>query len=173
VVYILTFISLFTKQYVKEVIEVIDVDRALNMRVGINYCISTGRIGFRGVSEPGWMRLIPLSNADGEIFFFHGVDVPADQLPYLPNMDEGSDFVKEGYWHHYPIIWGIFMVYLTPTTYEGRSTFTKEWVLQAAWFKGEECPRVFLDNREKLISGGIVDGHEIQEILTRKSIVMN
>jgi len=152
------------------------MDYSINIKLGVNYCCnSKGQIGFRGAAD-NWARLIPLpedSAHSEEMFFFHGVDVPADMLPYLPDMGPDSAFKAHGYWHYYKIVWGIFIVYLTPN--EADSCFNMRWILQAILFEGEEKPRVFLDERDSLIKEGVINFQEVQDILAilaRKNIVI-
>ncbi len=153
------------------------MDRGINMKSGINYCAPVGRIGFRGTVD-NRARLIPLPEKSGdpeEIFFFHGVDVPADRLPYVPDMGPESLFKAKGCWHHYPIVRGIFIAHLTPKD-TGGSTFEMRPVLQAALFAGEESPRVFLDRRDELVSDGILtpsDQQTIQDLLAAKQVVLD
>jgi len=139
-------------------------------KIGVNCSVSIEEIGFRGVSK-GIARLVPYPSGEDQIYFFQGVDVPADQLPYLPDMGPGSDFkVRGAYWHHYQIIRGIFIghIYLVE---DGHSKETMlNWVLQAIWFKGEERSRVFLDNRNRLISEGLISDQEIQDIIAANNI---
>lgn len=92
-------------------------DRCLNLKSGINYCFTPkGKLGCRGVhQESGFARLVPLSDLgemDKEIFFFHGVDVPAAMLPYIPDMGPSSPFQKVGHWHYYDVEGGIFIDFL-------------------------------------------------------------
>lgn len=152
-------------------------DLGMNMKPGINYCAPVGTLGFRGVSQKGLARLIPLSdpsNCDAEMFFFFGVDVPANLLPYLPEMGPDSAFKREGSWHHFAIVRGIFIVHLTPKN-EENSRFERVHVLQAVLFEGEETPRVFCDARDKCLSEGRLtqeDLQTIQALLEAKQIVL-
>jgi len=152
------------------------MDRALNLKSGINYCIPKENLGFRGAIDNS-ARLIPIPKEEDEehdqIFFFHGVDVPADKLPYLPDMGPNSDFEKKGAWHHYQITKGIFIVHLTPNSNDDDPIFTPKWILQVIWFQGEECPRIFADNRDELISQGIITSQEIEDLLKANDIAMN
>lgn len=153
------------------------MNHGMNLKPGINYCAPVGPIGFRGVSD-GWARLIPLSDKSKlkeEIFFFYGVDVPADLLPYLPDMGPDSAFENQGHWHHYEISGGIFIAHLIPKD-DTASSFTMRQVLQTLWFKGEESPRVFLDMRSDLLSEGVLVSEDLQTIkrlLAAKRIVIN
>jgi hypothetical protein len=153
------------------------MDRGMNMKPGINYCAPVGRIGFRGTSD-NLARLIPLpekSHRSEEILFFHGVDVPAAQLPYLPDMGPGSAFEAKAFWHHYRIVGGIFIVHLTPED-DDASSFTMRRVLQAVLFEGEKSPRVFLDRRDELSSEEILDPEDlktIQDLLGERQFVLN
>ena len=162
-------------------------DRALNMKPRINYCVPVEKLGFRGVSR-GEARLIPLPSLEKsreEIFFFHGVDVLAEKLPYTPYMGEGSDFIRNGHWHHYEIYNGIFIVLLIPnigkiSVYNKEKkeffnetsivNFTEEWVLQSVLFKGEERPRVFLNRINELVSRDLIGREEIKELLERRNV---
>ena len=155
------------------------MDRGMNMRAGINYCAPVGEIGFRGVSrEHNLARLIPLPERDNhheEIFFFHGVDVSAAMLPYLPDMGPDSAFAQKGSWHHYKITSGVFIVHLQPQVevYGGR--FTMNHVLHAVAFEGEEKPRVFVDRRTVLVGEGVLaeaDLRRVDEILAAKQVVL-
>jgi hypothetical protein len=141
------------------------------MKTGIRYCAPELKIGFRGVSREIAV-LIPLpgdKKSEDEIFLARGVDVPADKLPYLPDMTENSNFVKEGYWYHYAIKKSVFIIYLNE---EGQYCE----VLHVVLFKNEDTPRVLKDERKKLISKGVIistDEEEINRILKEKEIVLN
>lgn len=140
------------------------MDRIMGQKFGINYCAPVGKIGFRGVNKgSGIARLIPLAppEAQDQIFFFHGVDVKADLLPYLPDMGPGSDFQRHGGWHHYEISSGIFVIHLRPGQ---DSQFEGHHVLQAAHFVREAAPRVFLDRREALHAEGVLVEEDFQKI---------
>lgn len=147
-------------------------DLGFNLKEGLDYCTCYNRIGFRGVSQqPQIARLIPLSeeqNRDAEIYFFHGVDVSAELLPYLPEMGPDSDFQKSGFWHHYSIEKSIFIAFLRPRK---NGSFPMEHVLQLIHFKGEEVPRIFLDRRKELHDNAVLTDqaiHEIQLLLETK-----
>ena len=137
------------------------MNHGFNLKPGINYCAPKNQIGYRGAAGNNVARLIPLPGTPGdrtEIGFFHGVDVPANLLPYLP---EQSSFEAAGYCHYYKITCGIFVVYLTPSN---GSVFTMEEVLQAVWFEGQEKPTVFLDQRDELFRQGLLNLPELQKI---------
>jgi len=153
------------------------MNHGIGLKPGINYCVPVGQIGFRGVLD-NLARLIPLPerpDVSDETLFFHGVEVAADQLPYLPEMGPGSSFKAAGMWHHYQITRGIFIAHLTPKNND-TSSFEMEWALQVVLFAGEKSPRVFLDERDGLLSKKILtlqDLQAIQDLLTAKQIVLN
>jgi len=153
------------------------MNHGMNLKPGINYCAPVGPIGFRGVSN-GLARLIPLpeeSKRKEEILFFYGVDIAAEQLPYLPDMGPNSAFENQGNWHHYEIVGGIFIVHLTPKD-DTASSFTMRQVLETLWFQEEAKPRVFLDKRDSLLSEGVLvpeDLQTIKRLLAEKKIVLN
>jgi len=149
-------------------------DKALNMKPGINFCAPTRKLGFRGVSD-GTARLIPLQSKesqDKEIFFFHGVNVLVNMLPYIPDMGEGSNFINEGHWHYYKICNGIFIVFLIPKSDKETSIYNKEWVFQSVLFNGEKKPRVFLNRINELVSRSLINRKEIDDLLERKNITL-
>ena len=155
------------------------MDRGMNMRAGINYCAPVGEIGFRGVNSKSTIaRLIPLSELSRqkeEMFFFHGVDVSAAMLPYLPDMDPDSAFAKKGSWHHYKITSRVFIFHLQPQVEVEGGRFAMNHVLHAVAFEGEEKPRVFVDRRTVLVGEGVLaeaDLRRVDEILAAKQVVL-
>jgi len=150
------------------------VDLGMNLKPGINFCAPVETIGFRGISQKGLARLIPLAdekNKGEEIFFFFGVDVPSSLLPYIPDMGPGSAFASAAGWHFFKIKWGIFISHLT--WIDSLESFEERELLQAVLFEGEKKPRIFVDKRADLVSEGILttaDSQRINEILTAKKI---
>ena len=73
--------------------------------------------GFRGVYRKGDEEFaamqICVDSPVGEILI---IDIPSRCLPYLPDMSEGSEFQRKGYWHHYPCEGG-YSVFLEETDY--------------------------------------------------------
>jgi hypothetical protein len=61
--------------------------------------------GFRGLGKyegngRTWARMQVTFNNPNDFLWF---DIPAECLPYIPDMSEGSDFRKSGHWHHFPV----------------------------------------------------------------------
>jgi hypothetical protein len=157
---------------IKTVLEYLNKGGFRMYKLGINYCTTIGRIGFRGVSPENTACLIPIPASPEEIFFDRGVIVPAKMLPYLPDMGEGSDYQKKGSWHHYKIQGAVFIVYFTEPEYD----YGIESVLDVILFDGETKPRIFLDQREILRSKGLLmpsDFDRINEILAQNKICLN
>jgi hypothetical protein len=133
-------------------------------------------MGFRGtfMSESGEELAIlmprrPAGETD-QAFFFSGVGVSLEHLPYLPEMGDHSDFKRNGYWHHYRIIWGVFLMFILPRKGEG---FPYEWILQAVLFEGEDKPRIMSDNRQRLLSEGVIPldvFEKVERILAENNI---
>jgi hypothetical protein len=65
--------------------------------------VGQGLFGLRGCftrDETRFARLVVgVKSPKSDAFVF---DIPAACLPRLPDMSEGSDFVRNGHWYHYP-----------------------------------------------------------------------
>lgn len=139
---------------------------------GIGYSTSGKKIGFRGISK-GMAAMFPLppKGHNEELFFFQGINVPAEKLPYLPKMGPKSRFVREGHWHFYKIKASVSIVFIEPT----KPKQTMHQVLHAIHFDGEETPRLFLDRRKELKKQKLLsprDLRRVDEILTKSDIVL-
>jgi len=127
---------------------------------GIYFCAPMSELGFRSVHK-GDARLAPVDGTkEGTTML--GVDVPASTLPYLPKMGTGSDFIEKGHWHHYSIDGAVFIWYRSLS-----SSCSEKFldVIHVALFKGEDGPRVLVDNRKELIDKKILTP-EVQQIVT-------
>ncbi|XOU94367.1 MAG: hypothetical protein ACNFW9_06070 [Candidatus Kerfeldbacteria bacterium] len=146
-------------------------DIAMNIVAGINYCAPTESLGFRGVSNNDNARMIPLPDGEKkaeQIFLMFGVDIPSKNLPYIPDMEEGSDFRKQGHWHHYQIKASAFIIHIDAES-------LRREILHVVLFEGEETPRILLDRREIHTKDNTLsenDFQKIEQILQDNKIVL-
>ena len=126
---------------------------------GIYFCAPMSELGFRGFYK-GDARLAPVDGTE-EGTTILGVDISTGTLPHLPDMSAGSDFIEKGHWYHYPINGSVFIWYRAPN-----GPFSEKFidVIYLARFKGEDNPRVLVDNRQELINQGILT-EELQQIV--------
>jgi hypothetical protein len=107
----------------------------------------------------GIATLIPVP-PDGteteQVFLCRGVGVDASLLPYLPDMEEGSDFCQNGNWHHYKIQMSLFIIYFEKDKYFE--------VFHVVLFGDEETPRILNDQRGYLLKKGILSPNDVTKI---------
>ncbi len=118
-------------------------------------------VGFRGVAD-GFARLIAYDAGNGdpnEIWFWTGIDVAADRLPYLPDIGPGSDFENQGSWHHYAV--KHVFIGTIPHAEKHASHIV---IVAAIHFEGEDQPRLLSDFRQEYLQNGLIKPEDMEEL---------